>query len=67
MLALRCRSIVLPGFGIREPEGRIGIHFEQGIEMLRTKDLRADLVTNPNASPTWWSAWCGGIRNNGSG
>jgi len=37
---------VLPGFGIREPDGRIGIHFEQEVEMLRTKDLRADLVTN---------------------
>jgi len=46
MLALRCRSVVLPGFGIREPDGRIGIHFEQEIEMMRTKDLRADLVTN---------------------
>lgn len=46
MLALRCRSVVLPGFGIREPDGRIGIHFEQEIEMLRTKDLRADLVSN---------------------
>ncbi len=46
MLALRCRSVVLPGFGIREPDGRIGIHFEQEVEMLRTKDLRADLVTN---------------------
>jgi KDO2-lipid IV(A) lauroyltransferase len=46
MLALRCRSVVLPGFGIRERDGAIGIHFEPAVEMLRTKDLRADLVTN---------------------
>jgi KDO2-lipid IV(A) lauroyltransferase len=46
MLALRCRSAVLPGFGIRERDGGIGIHFEQEIEMRRTKDLRADLVAN---------------------
>jgi KDO2-lipid IV(A) lauroyltransferase len=46
MLALRCRSTVLPGFGIRERDGSIGIRFEREIEMLRTKDLRADLVTN---------------------
>jgi KDO2-lipid IV(A) lauroyltransferase len=46
MLALRCRSAVLPGFGIRERDGAIGIHFEREIEMRRTKDLRADLVAN---------------------
>jgi KDO2-lipid IV(A) lauroyltransferase len=46
LLALRCRSPVLPGFGIREPDGVIGIHFEPEIEMLRTKDLRADLAAN---------------------
>jgi KDO2-lipid IV(A) lauroyltransferase len=46
MLALRCRSAVLPSFGIRERDGGIGIHFEREIEMRRTKDLRADLVTN---------------------
>lgn len=46
MLALRCRSTVLPGFGIRGRDGVIGIHFEREIEMRRTKDLRADLVTN---------------------
>jgi KDO2-lipid IV(A) lauroyltransferase len=46
MLALRCRSAVLPGFGIRERDGAIGIHFEREIEMRRTKDLRTDLVTN---------------------
>jgi KDO2-lipid IV(A) lauroyltransferase len=46
MLAIRCRAAVLPTFCIREPDGRIGIHAEPEVEMLRTKDLRADLVTN---------------------
>ena len=46
MLALRCRSAVLPTFCIREPDGRIGIHVEPEIGMRRTKDLRADLVDN---------------------
>jgi KDO2-lipid IV(A) lauroyltransferase len=46
LLALRCRSPVLPSFGIRESDGVIGIHFEPEIEMQRTKDLRADLAAN---------------------
>jgi KDO2-lipid IV(A) lauroyltransferase len=46
MLALRCRAAVLPTFSLREPDGRIGIHAEPEIEMRRTRDLRADLVTN---------------------
>jgi KDO2-lipid IV(A) lauroyltransferase len=46
MLAIRCRAAVLPTFCIREPDGLIGIHVEPAVEMLRTKDLRADLVTN---------------------
>lgn len=46
MLALRCRAAVLPTFSLREPDGRIGIHAEPEIEMRRTRNLRADLVTN---------------------
>jgi len=46
MLALRCRAAVLPTFSLREPDGRIGVHAEPEIEMRRTRDLRADLVTN---------------------
>jgi KDO2-lipid IV(A) lauroyltransferase len=46
LLALRCRSPVLPSFCIREPDGAIGIRFEPEIEMRRTKDLRADLAAN---------------------
>jgi KDO2-lipid IV(A) lauroyltransferase len=46
MLALRCRSAVLPTFSIREPDGRIGIRVEPEIEMRRTNDLRADLAVN---------------------
>jgi KDO2-lipid IV(A) lauroyltransferase len=46
MLALRCRSAVIPTFCIRERDGVIGIHIEPEIEMKRTQDLRADLVAN---------------------
>lgn len=46
MLALRCRTPVVPTFCIREPDGRIGIHAEPPVEMRRSKDLRADLVEN---------------------
>ncbi|HWR91654.1 MAG TPA: lysophospholipid acyltransferase family protein [Desulfobacterales bacterium] len=46
MLALRCRAAVLPTFSLREPDGRIGVHAEPEIEMRRTRNLRADLVTN---------------------
>jgi len=43
---LRRPRSVLPGFGIRERDGAIGIHFERAIEMRCTKGLRADLVEN---------------------
>ncbi len=46
MLALRCRSAVIPTFSIRERDGKIGIHIEPAVAMRRTKDLRADLVSN---------------------
>jgi KDO2-lipid IV(A) lauroyltransferase len=46
MLALRCRTPVLPVFCVREPDGRLGIHAGPAVEMRRTKDLRADLVEN---------------------
>jgi KDO2-lipid IV(A) lauroyltransferase len=46
MLALRCRSAVVPTFCVRERDGAIGIHVEPEVEMKRTQDLRADLVAN---------------------
>jgi len=46
MLALRCRTPVLPVYCIREPDGFLGIHALPAVEMRRTKDLRADLVEN---------------------
>jgi len=46
MLALRCRTPVLPVYCIREPDGLLGIHALPAVEMRRSKDLRADLVEN---------------------
>jgi KDO2-lipid IV(A) lauroyltransferase len=46
MLALRCRTPVMPVFCIREPDGRLGIHAGPAVEMRRSRDLRADLVEN---------------------
>lgn len=46
MLALRCRCPVVPVFCLREADGTIGIQVGAPIEMLRSRDLRRDLVVN---------------------
>ena len=46
MLALRCRCPVLPVFCLHEADGTIGIQVGAPIEMLRSRDLRRDLVVN---------------------
>jgi KDO2-lipid IV(A) lauroyltransferase len=46
MLALRCRCPVIPVFCLREVDGTIGIRIGAPIDILRTKDLRRDLVVN---------------------
>ncbi len=46
MLALRCRCPVIPMFCVWEPDGTMGVHAAPALEMMRTKDLRADLIEN---------------------
>lgn len=46
MLALRCRCPVVPMLCAREADGSLSVHAEPALEMLRTKDLRADLIEN---------------------
>jgi KDO2-lipid IV(A) lauroyltransferase len=46
MLALRVRCPVIPVFCLRETDGTIGIVIGAPIEMLRSQDLRRDLVVN---------------------
>lgn len=46
MLALRCKSPVLPVFCIREEDRKLTIIIEPPVELVRTKDLRDDLKTN---------------------
>jgi KDO2-lipid IV(A) lauroyltransferase len=46
MLALRCRCPVVPVFCLRQADGTIGIELGAPIEMLRSRDLRRDLVVN---------------------
>ena len=46
LLALRCKSPVLPVFCIREADGRLTIQIEAPLKLTRTKDLRVDLKTN---------------------
>jgi len=46
MLALRCKSPVLPVFCVREEDHKLIIIIEPPVEIIRTKDLRADLKTN---------------------
>ncbi len=46
MLALRCKSPVLPVFCIREEDQKLAIIIEPPVQLVRTKDLRDDLKTN---------------------
>lgn len=46
MLALRCKSPVLPVFCVREEDRKLTVIIEPPIELVRTKDLRDDLRTN---------------------
>ncbi len=46
MLALRCRTPVVPMFSVREPDGAISLYTDPALEMRRTRDLREDLVEN---------------------
>lgn len=46
VVALRCKSPVIPAFCIRDKHNKLGIIFEPPIQITRTKSLRDDLVTN---------------------
>jgi KDO2-lipid IV(A) lauroyltransferase len=45
-LAIRCKSPVVPVFCIRAADGQLTIHIQPPLEMVRTKDLRADVQAN---------------------
>jgi KDO2-lipid IV(A) lauroyltransferase len=46
LLAMRCKSTVLPMFCVRDPDGQLTIHVKPPLETIRTGDLRRDLQTN---------------------
>lgn len=46
LLALRCKTLVLPAFSVREPDGQLTIQVKRPIEMMRTGDLRRDIQSN---------------------
>lgn len=46
MLALRCKSPVLPVFCVREEDQKLTIIIEPPLQLVKTKDLRSDLSTN---------------------
>jgi len=46
MLALRCKSPVLPVFCVREEDQKLTIIINPPVQLVRTKDLRNDLKTN---------------------
>ena len=46
LLAIRCKSPVVPGFCIRGNDGQLTIRMKAPLEIIRTKDLRSDLQAN---------------------
>jgi Kdo2-lipid IVA lauroyltransferase/acyltransferase len=49
LLAMRCRSPVLPGFCVRNGDGTFTLEIGKPLSMERTGDLRADLEKNTQA------------------
>ena len=49
LLALRCKSPVLPVYCLRNPAGKLVVHIEPPVKMERTNNLRKDLLTNTQA------------------
>jgi KDO2-lipid IV(A) lauroyltransferase len=49
LLALRCKSPVVPAFCHRNTKGELVIQIESPVEIKKTGDLRADLQTNTQA------------------
>jgi KDO2-lipid IV(A) lauroyltransferase len=43
LLAIRCRSPIVPGFCYRDRDGRLVAEIKPAVRMIRTGDLRADL------------------------
>ena len=46
LLALRCKSLVLPAFSVRGPDGELTIQVKKPLELTRTGDLRSDIQIN---------------------
>jgi KDO2-lipid IV(A) lauroyltransferase len=46
LLALRCKSPVIPAYCYRSSDGRLAVRIEPPLEIVRTGDLRADLQAN---------------------
>jgi len=46
LLALRCKSPIIPAFCHRDTKGRLIVQIEPPVEIQRTKDLRVDLKIN---------------------
>lgn len=49
LLAMRCKSPVLPGFCIRNGDGTFTLHLSKPMFLKRTGDLRGDLAENTQA------------------
>jgi KDO2-lipid IV(A) lauroyltransferase len=46
LLALRCKSLVLPAFSVRGSDGELTIQVKTPLELTRTGDLRRDIQSN---------------------
>jgi len=46
LLAIRCKSPVIPAFCVRGADGKLNLIIEPPLKLVRTRDLRTDLETN---------------------
>ncbi|MHC5040227.1 MAG: lysophospholipid acyltransferase family protein [Planctomycetota bacterium] len=46
LIALRSKAPVFPVFTVREPDGRIHLHYGEELDLIRTGDLQRDVIEN---------------------
>src|SRR3981081_1579259 len=67
-IALRTDAAVVPGFTIWDPKlGKYRLRFDPAVELVRTRELEADIKANTQQFTSIMKTMYGSIRSNGCG
>ena len=67
LLAIRCKSPVVPDFVSGAEDGQLTIRMKEPLEVMEDKDLRSDLQTNTQRMTNAVEEMVGNIQRTGSG